>query len=37
VLEQVERAEESLRQLGFREMRVRHHGDLIKKKISSNK
>lgn len=30
VLEQVERAEESLRQLGFRELRVRHHGDLAR-------
>ncbi len=28
VLEQVERGEESLRQLGFREFRVRHHGEL---------
>ena len=27
VLEQVEKAEESLRQLGFRELRVRHHGE----------
>src|SRR5208283_2555113 len=26
VLDQVERGEESLRQLGFRELRVRHHG-----------
>ena len=28
VLEQVEKAEESLRQLGFRELRVRHHGEV---------
>ncbi|MGB8259803.1 MAG: TIGR00268 family protein, partial [Terracidiphilus sp.] len=27
-LEQVERAEESVRRLGFREFRVRHHGQL---------
>jgi pyridinium-3,5-biscarboxylic acid mononucleotide sulfurtransferase len=30
VLEQVERGEESLRQLGFREFRVRHHGELAR-------
>ncbi|MGD0730181.1 MAG: ATP-dependent sacrificial sulfur transferase LarE [Terracidiphilus sp.] len=30
VLEQVEKAEESLRQLGFRELRVRHHGELAR-------
>ncbi len=30
VLEQVERGEESLRQLGFRELRVRHHGELVR-------
>jgi uncharacterized protein len=30
VLSQVERAEESLRQLGFRELRVRHHGELAR-------
>jgi uncharacterized protein len=34
VLEQVERAEESLRQLGFRELRVRHHGDLARVEIA---
>ena len=34
VLEQVERAEESLRELGFREMRVRHHGELARVEIA---
>ncbi len=34
VLEQVERGEESLRQLGFREFRVRHHGDLARVEIA---
>ena len=34
VLDQVERAEESLRQLGFRELRVRHHGDLARVEIA---
>ena len=34
VLEQVERAEESMRQLGFREFRVRHHGELARVEIS---
>ena len=34
VLEQVERAEESLRQLGFRELRVRHHGELARVEIA---
>jgi uncharacterized protein len=34
VLGQVERAEESLRQLGFRELRVRHHGDLARVEIA---
>jgi len=34
VLQQVERAEESLRQLGFREFRVRHHGELARVEIS---
>jgi uncharacterized protein len=34
VLEQVEHAEESLRQLGFRELRVRHHGDLARVEIA---
>jgi pyridinium-3,5-biscarboxylic acid mononucleotide sulfurtransferase len=34
VLEQVERAEDSLRQLGFREFRVRHHGDLARVEIA---
>ena len=34
VLGQVERSEESLRQLGFREFRVRHHGDLARVEIA---
>jgi pyridinium-3,5-biscarboxylic acid mononucleotide sulfurtransferase len=34
VLSQVERAEESLRQLGFREFRVRHHGELARVEIA---
>ena len=34
VLEQVEQAEESLRQLGFRELRVRHHGELARVEIA---
>ncbi len=34
VLGQVERGEESLRQLGFREFRVRHHGELARVEIS---
>jgi uncharacterized protein len=34
VLEQVEKAEESVRQLGFREFRVRHHGELARVEIS---
>ena len=34
VLEQVERAEESLRKLGFTEMRVRHHGELARVEIA---
>jgi uncharacterized protein len=34
VLEQVERAEESMRQLGFRELRVRHHGELARVEIA---
>ncbi len=34
VLEQVERGEESLRELGFRELRVRHHGELARVEIS---
>jgi pyridinium-3,5-biscarboxylic acid mononucleotide sulfurtransferase len=34
VLEQVENAEESLRQLGFRELRVRHHGELARVEIA---
>jgi pyridinium-3,5-biscarboxylic acid mononucleotide sulfurtransferase len=34
VLEQVERGEESLRQLGFREFRVRHHGEMARVEIS---
>jgi uncharacterized protein len=34
VLEQVERAEEGMRRLGFREFRVRHHGDLARVEIA---
>jgi uncharacterized protein len=34
VLSQVERAEDSLRSLGFREFRVRHHGDLARVEIA---
>lgn len=34
VLEQVERGEENLRQLGFREFRVRHHGELARLEIA---
>jgi len=34
VLEQVENAEESMRQLGFREFRVRHHGELARVEIA---
>ncbi len=34
VLQQVERSEESMRQLGFREFRVRHHGDLARVEIA---
>ncbi|HTW62799.1 MAG TPA: ATP-dependent sacrificial sulfur transferase LarE [Terracidiphilus sp.] len=34
VLEQVETAEESLRGLGFREFRVRHHGELARVEIA---
>jgi uncharacterized protein len=34
VLEQVENAEENLRTLGFREFRVRHHGDLARVEIA---
>ncbi len=36
VLEQVENAEESMRQLGFREFRVRHHGELARVEIARN-
>jgi uncharacterized protein len=36
VLQQVERGEESLRQLGFREFRVRHHGELTRVEIARN-
>jgi pyridinium-3,5-biscarboxylic acid mononucleotide sulfurtransferase len=36
VLAQVERAEDSMRQLGFREFRVRHHGDLARVEIARN-
>jgi uncharacterized protein len=34
VLDQVERAEESVRQWGFRELRVRHHGELARVEIA---
>jgi len=34
VLEQVEKAEEALRQLGFVELRVRHHGELARVEIA---
>jgi pyridinium-3,5-biscarboxylic acid mononucleotide sulfurtransferase len=34
VLDQVERAEESIRLLGFREFRVRHHGELARVEIA---
>lgn len=34
VLDQVERGEESLRRLGFREFRVRHHGELARVEIA---
>jgi len=34
VLRQVEEAEESLRQLGFRELRVRHHGELARVELA---
>ena len=34
ILEQVEKAEESLRQLGFRELRVRHHGELARVELA---
>jgi pyridinium-3,5-biscarboxylic acid mononucleotide sulfurtransferase len=34
VLDQVERSEESLRRLGFREFRVRHHGELARVEIA---
>lgn len=36
VLEQVERGEQSLRELGFKEMRVRHHGELARVEIARN-
>jgi uncharacterized protein len=36
VLEQVERSEDAIRQLGFREFRVRHHGDLARVEIARN-
>jgi len=34
VLQQVELGEESLRRLGFREFRVRHHGELARVEIA---
>jgi uncharacterized protein len=36
VLEQVEKGEESMRQLGFHELRVRHHGELARVEIARN-
>lgn len=36
VLAQVERAEENVRQLGFREFRVRHHGELARIEVARN-
>jgi uncharacterized protein len=36
VLDQVERAEQCLRQLGFRELRVRHHGPLARVELARN-
>ncbi len=36
VLEQIEKGEESLHQLGFRELRVRHHGELARVEIARN-
>ena len=34
MLEQVEKGEESLRQLGFNELRVRHHGEVARVEIA---
>jgi uncharacterized protein len=34
VLDQIEKGEESLRKLGFRELRVRHHGELARVEIA---
>ena len=34
VLEQIEKSEESLRELGFSELRVRHHGELARVEIA---
>ncbi len=34
VLEQVERGEEAMRRLGFRQLRVRHHGELARVEIA---
>jgi uncharacterized protein len=34
VLEQIEKSEDSLRALGFRELRVRHHGELARVEIA---
>ncbi len=36
VLAQIEKGEESLRRLGFRELRVRHHGELARVEIARN-
>ena len=36
ILGQVEKAEEGMRQLGFREFRVRHHGELARVEIARN-
>jgi pyridinium-3,5-biscarboxylic acid mononucleotide sulfurtransferase len=33
-LEQVERGEDALRELGFRQYRVRHHGDIVRVEIA---
>jgi pyridinium-3,5-biscarboxylic acid mononucleotide sulfurtransferase len=36
VLDQIEKAEDSMRALGFRELRVRHHGELARVEIARN-
>ena len=35
-LDQIDRAEDALRQLGFRQVRVRHHGDLARIEIAAD-